>query len=36
LTALGARFVPRWLFIAMVVYSLVLNLVGFTVHYLYQ
>lgn len=36
LTALGASHIPKWLFRGMVVYGILLNVVGFVIHYLYQ
>lgn len=36
LTALGAKSIPRWLFIGMVAYAVILNVIGFMIHYLYQ
>lgn len=36
LTALGARHVPSWLFRGVIVYSILLNIVSFLIHYLYQ
>lgn len=36
MTALGARSIPRWLFCSMVVYALLLNVISFLIHYLYQ
>lgn len=36
LTALGARYMPGWLFKGMVAYSIILNLISFVIHFLYQ
>lgn len=36
LMALGSKFVPGWLFKSLVAYSIVLNLVSFIIHFLYQ
>ncbi len=36
LTALGAKALPKWLLKGMIVYALVLNLIGFVIHYFYQ
>jgi hypothetical protein len=36
LTALGAKHVPKWLFRGMVAYAIVLNIVAFVVHFVYQ
>jgi hypothetical protein len=36
LTALGATHIPKWLFKGMIVYALLLNVISFLIHYLYQ
>ena len=36
LTALGARHIPMWLFKGMIGYAIVLNIVSFVIHFLYQ
>lgn len=36
LTALGARHIPKWLFRGMIGYAVVLNLLSFTIHFLYE
>jgi 4-amino-4-deoxy-L-arabinose transferase-like glycosyltransferase len=36
LTALGAVSIPKWLFKGMVVYALLLNVISFAIHYMYQ
>jgi 4-amino-4-deoxy-L-arabinose transferase-like glycosyltransferase len=36
LTALGAKHLPEWLFKGMVGYAILLNLIGFTIHLVYQ
>jgi 4-amino-4-deoxy-L-arabinose transferase-like glycosyltransferase len=36
LTALGARHLPKWLFRGMVVYAMLLNIIGFVIHFLFQ
>jgi hypothetical protein len=36
LTALGATHIPKWLFKGMIGYAIVLNIISFLVHYLYQ
>lgn len=36
LTALGATHIPTWLFRGMIVYAIVLNVISFGIHFLYQ
>ena len=36
LTALGAKHVPMWLFKGMIVYAVLLNVISFLIHFLYQ
>jgi hypothetical protein len=36
LTALGIKDVPKWLFKGMVVYAVLLNIISFLIHFLYQ
>jgi hypothetical protein len=36
LTALGIRRLPVWLLRGMVVYAVLLNIIGFLIHSLYQ
>ncbi|MBT1702590.1 hypothetical protein [Chryseosolibacter indicus] len=36
LTALGARHIPKWLFRGMIGYAVLLNLISFTIHFLYE
>ena len=36
LTALGAKHVPRWLFNGMIGYAVILNVISFLIHFLYQ
>lgn len=36
LTALGARHIPAWLFKGMIAYAILLNVISFIIHYLYQ
>jgi hypothetical protein len=36
LTALGASSIPKWLFKGMVVYAVLLNILSFAIHFIYQ
>lgn len=36
LTALGATHIPTWLFRGMIIYAIMLNVISFGVHFLYQ
>ncbi len=36
LAALGVNHVPKWLFKGMVIYAVLLNVIGFLIHFLYQ
>jgi 4-amino-4-deoxy-L-arabinose transferase-like glycosyltransferase len=36
LTALGVNHVPKWLFKGMIIYAVLLNLISFLIHFLYQ
>jgi hypothetical protein len=36
LTALGAKHVPKWLFRGMVGYAMILNIIAFVIHFVYQ
>jgi hypothetical protein len=36
LTGLGAQHIPRWLFKGMIGYAVLLNVISFVIHYIYQ
>jgi len=36
LTALGSNQLPKWLFKGMIIYSVLLNVTGFLIHFIYQ